>query len=177
MDEVDALIVRIRRADTAAFESLYDRYARLVYCIAFRMLGDVDVAEDVTQAVFLKVWLSITLFRGGNFTAWLSRLTRNHALDVLRLRSRHIVSDAVVEMNVEPQVDEMVFAHLDGDRVRSALANLPEEQRLPIMMGFFDGITHEEIARRVAAPLGTVKTRIRSGLHKLRAALFEQVTL
>ena len=177
MDEVDALVLGVRNADILAFESLYDRYARLVFGIALRMLGEADTAEDVTQAVFLKVWTSIELFRGGNFTAWISRMTRNYSLDILRSRARHPHGDFPVDASLDHQVDEVVLARLDGHSVRSALAMLPAEQRLPIEMGFFDGISHEEIARRIAAPLGTVKTRIRSGLHKLRIALVGQVTL
>lgn len=175
MNDVEALVSGVRSADRVAFESLYDLYARLVFGIALRMLGDADAAEDVTQAVFLKVWISIDLFRGGNFTAWISRVTRNYALDALRARARHPYGEFPVDASLDNQVEEVVLARLDGSCVRSALASLPLEQRLPIEMGFFDGITHEEIARRISAPLGTVKTRIRSGLHKLRTALSAQV--
>ncbi len=177
MDDIEALIAGVSNADRRAFESLYDRYVRLVFGIALRMLVDADAAEDVTQTVFMKVWTSIDHFRGGNFTAWISRVTRNACLDILRRRARLPQSDIPLDAALDHQVDEVVIAGLDGNHVRSALAALPPEQRLPIEMGFFDGITHEEIARRIAAPLGTVKTRIRSGLHKLRVALVGQVTL
>jgi RNA polymerase sigma-70 factor (ECF subfamily) len=168
-------LVRARNAD--AFEALYDGYHRLVYGVALRILGDVPAAEDITQAVFLKLWSSPDLFRSGNFPAWLARVTRNRALDVLRskaFRSGAELPDAVPEND---SLEDVAFAHLDAAKVRSALAQLPQEQREPIELGFFGGITHEEIARRSGIPLGTIKTRIRSGLRRLRATLDGAVTV
>jgi RNA polymerase sigma-70 factor (ECF subfamily) len=167
---------RIRARDPAAFERLYDAYHRLVFGIALRMLTDTTMAEDLTQAVFLKIWTSPDSFRDGNFGAWLSRVTRNRALDVLRSRAAHSASEIPADIAVEGTIDDVVFAKIDSQRVRSALATLPEEQRAPIEMGFFGGITHEEIARRTGIPLGTVKTRIRSGLRRLRGELQSTVS-
>ena len=167
---------RIRARDADAFEALYDSYHRLVYGLAVRMLGDVATAEDVTQAVFLKVWSSPDLFRGGNFQAWLVRVTRNRALDVLRSRASHAELDLPEALPETDSIEDVAFAHLDADRVRVALATLPPEQREPIELGFFGGITHDEIARRTGIPLGTVKTRIRNGLRRLRVMLESAVT-
>jgi RNA polymerase sigma-70 factor (ECF subfamily) len=169
-------MARVRERDVAAFEALYDGYHRLVYGIAFRMLGERAGAEDLTQSVFLKVWGAPDAFVTGNFGAWISRVTRNRALDVLRSRSLRPEGEIPVDTPAEGTLDELVFARIDGTRVRSALASLPEEQRSLIELGFFGGITHEEMARRTATPLGTVKTRIRSGLRKLRAILETGVT-
>ncbi len=158
-----------------AFEALYDAHHRIVYGVALRILGDTQGAEDVLQSVFLKLWNSPELFRGGNFGAWIVRVTRNRALDVLRgraVRNEGALPEALPE---EEAIEDVAFAHIDAARVRAALAGLPPEQREPIEMGFFDGITHEEIARRCNVPLGTVKTRIRSGLRKLRTVLEERV--
>jgi RNA polymerase sigma-70 factor (ECF subfamily) len=167
---------RIRARDPAAFEHLYDAYHRLVFGIALRMLSDATMAEDLTQSVFLKIWSSPDSFRDGNFGAWLSRVTRNRALDVLRSRASHTEAEVPADIPTEGSIDDIVFAKIDSQRVRTALAALPEEQRAPIEMGFFGGITHEEIARRTGIPLGTVKTRIRSGLRRLRGDLQSAVS-
>jgi len=161
----------VRERDAGAFEALYDAYYRVVYGIGVKMLGEAAAAEDLTQAVFLKIWTSPQAYREGNFGAWVSRVTRNRALDVLRGRAVRPESEIPHDATMEGSLDETVFAMIDGERVRAALATLPEEQRRPIELGFFGGITHEEIARRTQTPLGTIKTRIRTGLHKLRAAL------
>jgi len=171
VDDASLLMGRVRERDAAAFEAVYDSFYRLVYGIALRMLGDTMAAEDLTQAVFLKVWSSPNAFAGGNFGAWIARVTRNRALDVLRSRSSRAEGEMPADVPVDGELDENVFTRLDGERVRDALAHLPDEQRLPIELGFFGGITHEEIAKRTATPLGTVKTRIRAGLKKLRLEL------
>lgn len=162
---------RIRARDAAAFELLYDLYHRLVFGIALRMLSDTTMAEDLTQSVFLKIWSTPDSFRDGNFGAWLSRVTRNRALDVLRSRAARPEGEIPADVPTEGSIDDLVFSKIDSQRVRSALAALPDEQRSPIEMGFFGGVTHEEIARRTGIPLGTVKTRIRSGLRRLRGDL------
>jgi RNA polymerase sigma-70 factor (ECF subfamily) len=142
-----------------------------VFGIALRMLSDTTMAEDLTQSVFLKVWSSPDSFREGNFAAWLARVTRNRALDVLRSRAARSEAEIPADIAMDGTIDDVVFARIDSQRVRSALAALPEEQRSVIEMGFFGGITHEEIARRTGIPLGTIKTRIRSGLRRLRGDL------
>lgn len=176
-DEADVLMARVRERDPDAFESLYDAHHRLVYGVALRMLGEGTAAEDVTQAVFLKVWNAPNLYRGGSFPAWIVRVTRNRALDLLRGRAVRNETELPESLPESEGMEEAAFARIDAERVRKALASLPPEQREPIELGFFGGITHEEIARRCGAPLGTVKTRIRSGLQKLRAALGQSVTV
>jgi RNA polymerase sigma-70 factor, ECF subfamily len=165
------LMERVRARDPVAFEHIYDAYHRLVFGIALRMLTDTTMAEDLTQSVFLKIWTSPESFREGNFSAWLSRVTRNRALDVLRSRAAHMPAEIPADIPSEGNLDDIVFAKIDSQRVRAALAALPDEQRSLIEMGFFAGVTHEEIARRTSIPLGTVKTRIRSGLRRLRGDL------
>jgi RNA polymerase sigma-70 factor (ECF subfamily) len=164
-------MARVCERDVAAFEAIYDSYHRLVYGIALKMLADAMAAEDLTQAVFLKLWSAPDAFAAGNFGAWLARVTRNRALDALRSRAARVESELPADVPLAGSLDEAVFATLDAERVRAALAALPPEQRDPIELGFFGGITHEEIARRTATPLGTVKTRIRAGLRRLRAQL------
>lgn len=169
-------MARVRSKDPAAFEALYDEYHRLVYGVAMRMLGDVAAAEDVTQAVFLKIWSSPQLFESGNFAGWLVRMTRNRTLDLLRSKSyRH--EELPEAQPADDMLEDTAFAHINADLVRGALLQLPQEQRDLIEMGFFGGMTHDELARRTGVPLGTVKTRIRAGLRKLRTALQEAVAV
>jgi len=175
VEDAALLMARVRERDAGAFEALYDAYHRLVYGIAARILRDEMAAEDVTQAVFLKLWSTPDAFAGGNFGAWLSRVSRNRALDVLRSRNVRGEDEIPRDIPIEGVVDEIVFSRLDGARVREALAALPSEQREPIELGFFSGITHEEISRQTSTPLGTIKTRIRAGLRKLRASLETEI--
>ena len=130
----------------------------------------------MTQTVFLKVWNSPDLYRGGNFAAWIARVTRNRALDVMRGRNTRNEMELPEALPENEAMEETAIARIDAERVRKALAELPPEQREPIELGFFGGITHEEIARRSGTPLGTVKTRIRAGLRKLRTSLDGMVT-
>lgn len=170
------LMERIRSRDASAFEALYDAYHRLVYGVAFRMLGDTSSAEDVTQGVFLKIWSAPQLYASGNLSGWIVRITRNRALDVLRSRARTIAEMPDDQPDAE-MLEPLAFAHLDGAAVRAALSHLPKDQRIPIEMGFFGGVTHAEIAQRTGVPLGTVKTRIRAGLRRLRETLEGTVTV
>jgi len=176
VDDGEKLMERLQKHDASAFESLYDRYHRLVFGIALRMLGETTLAEDLTQAVFMKLWTKPDSFQSGNFSAWLSRVTRNRALDLLRSRSSRAEDEIPMDLPDDGSLDEVIFARLDSQRVRAALALLPDEQRMPIELGFFGGITHEEIARKTDIPLGTIKTRIRSGLRRLRGELAGSVT-
>jgi RNA polymerase sigma-70 factor (ECF subfamily) len=139
-------MARVRDRDVAAFEAIYDAYHRLVYGIALKMLQDAMAAEDLTQAVFLKIWSRPESFESGNFGAWIARVARNRALDALRSRTLRAEGEMPLDVALDGSLDEFVFSRLDG-------------------------VTHEEIARRTATPLGTVKTRIRAGLRKLRSAL------
>jgi RNA polymerase sigma-70 factor (ECF subfamily) len=168
---------RVRARDAGAFERLYDEYHRLVYGLAVRVLDDPAGAEDVTQAVFLKLWTSPELFRGGNFAGWLARVVRNRAVDALRSRAVRSESDPPEALPADDALEDTAFAHLDAEHVRAALAQLLDEQRSLIELGFFGGITQEQIARQTGLPLGTVKTRMRTGLRRLRNALEGAVTV
>jgi len=164
-------MARVAQRDAEAFEALYDGHHRLVYGVALRILGDIAAAEDVTQAVFLKLWSSPDSFRGGNFGAWLTRVTRNRALDIVRSRAHRDEREIPDAMPLDDSLEDTAFANINAQHVRRALLALPQDQRGPIELGFFGGVTHEEIARQTGTPLGTVKTRIRAGLRKLRLEL------
>jgi RNA polymerase sigma-70 factor, ECF subfamily len=176
VEDAGRLMERVRTRDVDAFEVLYDRYHRLVYGLALRILGDNVGAEDVTQAVFLKIWSDPERFRGGNFGAWIARVTRNRALDVVRGATVRGESELPESLRIDDAFEDTALALIDAARVREALAQLPREQREPIELGFFGGATQEQIARQTGLPLGTVKTRIRTGLRKLRSSLEGAVT-
>jgi RNA polymerase sigma-70 factor, ECF subfamily len=171
VDEAAFLMERVRARDARAFEALYDRYNRLVYGVALRVLGEQTAAEDVTQAIFMKLWTDPGSFIAGNFNAWIVRVARNRALDALRSRTARSHDELPETLPAEDALEDTALAGIDARAVRGALAQLPEEQRKLIEMGFFGAVTHHDIARQTGIPLGTVKTRIRSGLRRLRIAL------
>jgi RNA polymerase sigma-70 factor (ECF subfamily) len=174
-NDVD-LLKAIAARDEAALGRIYDRYRVILFGVLLRILNDRAEAEDVLQEVFLQVWRRASDFdenRGRPFT-WLVTLARSRGIDRLRaLASRERVALAGVK-----EADEE-FSDAASDAVRSeqrgvvnkALAQLPEEQKRPLMLAYFDGLTQSEIAAQLGAPLGTVKTRMRSGMIKLRELL------
>lgn len=176
MENASLLMARVGARDVRAFEMIYDAHYRLVYGVALRMLGDVGAAEDVTQAVFLKIWTAPQLFVEGNFAGWIVRVTRNRALDALRSSGARATFELPETLPENETIESTALANLDRESVRNALVKLTPEQRDPIEMGFFQGLTHDEIARRTGVPLGTIKTRIRAGLGRLRTALKHSVT-
>ncbi|HEY2473519.1 MAG TPA: sigma-70 family RNA polymerase sigma factor [Candidatus Cybelea sp.] len=167
----------MRRGDAGAFETLYDEYNRLVYGVALRVLSDVGGAEDVTQNVFLKLWSNPGAYVSGNFGAWIVRVARNRAFDVLRARAARPEDEIPESFAERDSLEDKALAQINAESLRAALAQLPPEQRELIEMGFFGGVTHHEIAQRTGLPLGTVKTRIRTGLRQLRSALDGVVAL
>ncbi len=162
---------RLATGDIAAFEALYDANHRMVFAIGLRLLGDAAAAEDVTQGVFLKIWTNPERFKGGSLNAWLARVARNASLDAMRQRSTRAASEIPGDVLLDGGLEDAVFANLEAQRVRSALDLLPVTERIPIEMGFYGGMTYRSVASELGVPLGTVKTRIRTGLHRLRAAL------
>ncbi len=161
---------RVRDGDITAFEQLYDQYHRLVYGIALKMLATEASAEDITQAVFMKLWTSAAAYRHSNFTGWIARVTRNLAIDLLRATGRNAQLPVHVMLDA-PGVDDAVATRIDAERARSVIAGLPEDQRTAIELAFFRGLSHAEIAAQTTLPLGTVKSRIRTGLRAVRNAM------
>jgi RNA polymerase sigma-70 factor (ECF subfamily) len=172
--------------DIEAFESLYDRYGTLVYSTALRVVGDVHLAEDISQEVFLRIWRHPDRYepQRGRFVTWLLSVTRNGAVDAVRSRGRRRRHELVSEqperdLPTGDGPDPALMAELadERQRIRRALANLPAEQRQTIEMAYFGGYTQQEIAALLSEPLGTVKTRIRLGMQKLRAFLKPEVEM
>jgi RNA polymerase sigma-70 factor (ECF subfamily) len=174
------LIHAVARGDEQALASLYDRYGPVLYGLLLRMLRDRGEAEDVLQELFLQVWQRAASFdatRGRVFT-WLVTLTRSRAIDRLRsTRARARAAHASAEGSQEPSADALVDAARaeEGEAVRGALLSIPEEQRRALLLAYFEGLTQTEIAARLGQPLGTVKTRMRSGMSKLRELLRARV--
>ncbi len=121
--------------------------------------------------MFLKIWSAPESFGGGHFGAWLARVTRNRAIDALRSNARLDGSEVPETIPEAGALEDDVIRRFDRRELRRAIGVLPPEQREPIESAFFGGLSHDQIARQTGVPLGTVKTRIRSGLHKLRAEL------
>jgi RNA polymerase sigma-70 factor (ECF subfamily) len=166
-----ALIARMRAGDQSAMADLYDRYSGVVYGVALRVLANTTAAEDVVQEVFLQLWRNPQAFNAerGRLAPWLAVIARNRAIDHLRKRP---LEDDIDELPISTGVDlESDSAQkLAIEKVRGVLAQLPLDQRKALEMAFFEGMTHTEIAGKTGEPLGTVKTRIRTGLLALRKA-------
>jgi RNA polymerase sigma-70 factor (ECF subfamily) len=167
--------------DLTALESLYDRYGALVFSVGLRVLLDRQLAEDVTQEVFLRLWRRPWAYNPerGRFVSWLMSVTRNRAIDERRRLSRRAVveemhDEALPELpDVGRFLDPLSEAILADQRreIRSALDQLPIAQREVLELAYFAGLTQTEIAARTGEALGTVKTRVRLGMQKLRSLL------
>ena len=184
-DSDEELIGRLARGDLEALDALYSRYARPVFSLAARVLGDDGEAEEVTQDVFERAWRHAHTFdRGrGRFATWLLSMTHHVAIDALRRRKRRPQALAgesgalALQLVADPRVDVpgAMLEHVDRHQVRRALLGLPDVQRQAIELAFFGGLSHLEIAAKLGDPLGTVKARIRRGMDRLRLALAEVV--
>lgn len=180
----EELVGRVGRRDEAAFALLYERYADLVYSVALRVLADPSLAQDVAQEVFLRVWRAPYSFDAGRgrFGNWLVSVCRNRAVDEVRQRGRRRLREiGPAALPVDPPdgqaEDPLLMALLGSERdaVLGALQALPVEQRTALELAYFGGLTQQEIAVALSQPLGTVKTRTRLALRKLRAALADVV--
>jgi RNA polymerase sigma-70 factor, ECF subfamily len=175
-----ASLARIARGDQTAFAALYDRHARLVYSLALRILQDGADAEDIVQEVFAQVWAQASRYDAsrGAVAAWMLTLTRSRAID--KLRANRARPEAATEANAaETVIDSAVAQDLEllsaeqVTRLQRALKDLPDAQRTALELAYYEGLTHVEVAARLGEPLGTVKTRIRQAVMKLREALTE----
>ena len=177
------LLHAIVRGDEAALAALYDRYASILLGLLMRILHSRPEAEDVLQEVFLQVWRRAEHFdeaRGRGFT-WLVTLARSRAIDRLRAldsRERTVntaARDAAATDTYADATDDVLRAE-QAEVVRRALSEIPEEQRRALLLAYYEGLTQTEIATLLDQPLGTVKTRMRAGLTKLRELLRQQMT-
>jgi RNA polymerase sigma-70 factor (ECF subfamily) len=180
-----ALLDRIARRDAGAVGELYDRHARILHGLIWRILRDTHEAEEVLQDVFVRVWKKGDTYDPvlGTPLAWLVRIARNGAIDRLRARrSRPVTAvddEAIAAVRtdeaVTPNPERLASASEQGRAVRAALARLAPEQRVLIEHAYFLGYTQSELAERFSLPLGTVKTRVRTGMLAMRDYLHDVV--
>ena len=177
-----ALIGQIARSDRAAFNELYERYNRMVFGIALAVLGERPAAEEVTLDVFMRVWQKAGTYRAdrAKVSTWLIALTRHHAIDILRRQRARLNPNNLdgyeasrSDLPATHELEEQVELSLQAKRIREAFAQLPVDQRQALSLAYFKGYTHSQIAEIVKEPLGTIKTRIRLGMQKLRQMLEE----
>jgi RNA polymerase sigma-70 factor (ECF subfamily) len=173
------LVAKLLERDSSAFTVLYDRYNRMAFGLAYRMLSDPLAAEDVVQEAFLSVWRQAETFQAERSAArtWILSIVHHRAIDRIRrgTAAREVSSDAlenpIDRADDSVDVEQEVGALLEAGQVRQALESLPAEQRRAIEMAYFAGLSHSEIAGQLKVPLGTVKGRLRIGLQKLRTLL------
>jgi RNA polymerase sigma-70 factor, ECF subfamily len=183
-EEDEQLIGRLATGDTTALDPLYDRYAGLVFALVLRILGDRQAAEDLLQEVFVRAWQRAGTYQQarGRVTTWLLGIAHNLAIDEVRRRGRRPqgvtereADDADEPLlsvpSTDPDVADQAWERLRRTRISAALAQLPSAQRAIIELAYFEGYTQSEIAAQLGEPLGTVKTRTRLGLRKLRDML------
>jgi RNA polymerase sigma-70 factor (ECF subfamily) len=177
-----SLLAQIARAQMDALDELYDRYNRLVFSVAYAILGDHAIAEEVTMDVFVRVWQRAKTYQPerGKVSTWLIAIARHQAIDVLRWNKRQPQAGSL-DWDIPSSQngfalrapEERAELSLERKRVFEALAQLPDEQRQALALAYFKGYTHSQIAEVLKEPLGTVKTRIRLGMQKLRKLLKE----
>jgi RNA polymerase sigma-70 factor (ECF subfamily) len=181
----EALATQVARGNSSALEALYDRHSATVLGLVLKIVGDRTAAEDVLQETFWRVWKSADTFQPqrGPFTNWLFRIARNLAIDVYRRRSVRPEgmpdvsdSESVLDGTADPDMDVPAQAQavLEDQQIRNALKSLPGVQRQVIEMAYFRGMTRQEIAEATGEALGTIHTRARLALQKLREELERQ---
>ncbi len=177
------LVAEVVEQNVDAFAALYDRYGKRVFGLAARILNDSVKSEEVTQDVFLRVWRRGHTYMPdkGKFTTWLFRIAHNRTIDELRRirRDKSRYSDDITERydlesdDISPP--DAAVANSEYEQVRAALEVLPEPQREVVFLSYFKGMTQTQIAESTGQPLGTVKTRMRLALKKLRTALEDEI--
>ena len=177
----DQLMLNVANGDAASLEVLYDRYVRHCFGLALRLLSNPQLAEEVVQEVFTKLWSKPDSYTAqkGKFISWLLSLVHHRCIDELRRRSNNEsrledpVTGSLLDTQVDPDpdpADQVVLAEQQV-AVRSALQELAPNQREVLLLAYFGGLSQSQIAERLKQPLGTVKTRSRMGLQKLKALL------
>jgi RNA polymerase sigma-70 factor, ECF subfamily len=170
-------------AATAAISELYDRYGRLVFSLAVQIVGESSVAEEITQDVFVQVWNKADSFRpeSGKVITWLSSVARYRAIDVFRRQNvrpeGHYINlddSLLYEEDKNARVEPIVDLLMERQRARRALQLLPPDQRKVLMLAYFQGLTQQQISEVLKEPLGTVKTRIRLAMQKLKQILSDE---
>ncbi len=170
-----ALVERIMAGEEGALSALYDRYAGMLYAMLVRILKDTGAAEEVLQDLFLQLWRGASRFDAsrGSLPAWLLVIGRNRALSRLRRRERREILEDPEEFSLEAvpsagDLEDEAWRMQLMQRLRSAMATLPPEQKEALELAYFEGMTQTEIAARTGSPLGTVKSRVRAAMQSLK---------
>ena len=172
---------------SAATGALYDRYGRLVYTVALRVVGDVETAEEITQDVFVRAWDAAHAYRPemAKLGSWLASITRHRAIDELRRRAARPEKDRAawpedsetesgLDLPSDENTEEAAAEDLQQQRIRQVISALPRDQRRVLGLAFYQGLSHSEIASQLGEPLGTIKGRLRLAMQKLRDALLAE---
>lgn len=172
----EALVLMAARSEQTALAELYDRYGRPAYGLALRVLRDEALAEDAVQEAFLGVWRTAARFvpERGTASTWILTLVHRRAVDVVRREQRRRAEP--LEAAPEPgtgSVDDEAWLRLQRERVQQALRQLPDQQREALELAYYGGFTQSELAERLGLPLGTIKSRVFTGLARLRELLGE----
>jgi RNA polymerase sigma-70 factor (ECF subfamily) len=175
----EAVVLLMARSDESALAELYDRFGRVAWGLSLRVLRDEALAEDAVQEAFLAAWRSASRFVPERASArtWLLTLVHRRAVDLVRRQERR--RGEPLEQAPEPgggQADDAAFLRLERERVQQALAQLPDREREAIELAYYGGFTQTELAERLGQPLGTIKSRMFTGLARLRELLAEPVT-
>lgn len=171
----DALMAALATQDLSALAALYDRYGRLAYALAYRILGESEAAEDVVHDAYLSAWRGAASYRRerGNPRGWLLAIVHHRAVDVLRRKTafRPAPLEEADGRASDDNTEESASRNVEAGHLKRALETLPAAQRRTIELAYFGGYTHVELAELMGVPLGTVKGRMRIGLQKLRRAM------
>jgi RNA polymerase sigma-70 factor (ECF subfamily) len=175
LSSVGVLIEAVGRGSQVALKRLYELEARRLYGIALRIVQRPEIAADVLQETFFQIWQNAAAFSAerGAGAAWLTGIVRFRALDAVRKAGREVLTDdpTLGDASLEPDVIEKIDAAAEAGALKRCLGLLDDEQRRCIVLAFVDGLSHSEIAERIKAPLGSVKSWIRRGLLALRRCL------
>ena len=179
------LLRLVTRQDENALGALYDRFSRLVYSMALNVVNDEAAAEEITQDVFLNVWKKASSYdvSHAKVVTWIASIARHRAIDILRARSVRPVNqefsweeEPLLEIASPLDVEKEAELHQRQQKVRLALTKLPQDQRKVMALAYFGGYSHSEMAKMLNEPIGTVKTRLRLAMQKLRQFLDEERT-
>lgn len=172
-----SLYLRVGEQDKAALEELYDRYEKILFSFLYKMLEDRGLAEEALQEVFIKIWRGKGIYdeSKGKFTSWLFRMAQNTAIDLIRKRKKPTVpiEEAAQMVSHDQSVDDQIVWQEKKSQIEQAVEQLSTEQQKMVDLFYFKGHTHEIIAEMCDIPLGTVKSRIRLALKKLKISLQE----
>jgi RNA polymerase sigma-70 factor (ECF subfamily) len=170
----EELMPLVNNGEPKAFAALYDRHSQAAYCLAYRMMGEKQAAEDLAQEAFIKVWRRAGSYRAqkGSVRTWILSIVHNRGIDQLRSHASRRRTQEKIEASAASSQPSEAFAetwrNTQSEQVREALSTLPKEQLKILELAYFSGYTHVQIAELLNVPLGTVKGRMRLGLQKMR---------